>query len=73
MLRIIKKGNPSISAVYARNGIIYYKLHSEAINKPHIINEGSDLALIKSGTIDATLNANSTKKTIEQPTTAYNK
>ena len=75
-LRIIKKNNPFISAAYTRNRIIYYKLHSRAtkFNKHHIVNEDSDSDLIKSGSSDSSLNANSsTNKTIEQPTTASNK
>ena len=46
-LRVIKKDNPAIGSVYTRNGSIYCKLHYDK-NKQYIVNEESDLAVIKS-------------------------
>ena len=51
-LRVIKKVYPAVGSVYTRNGSIYYKLHSDK-NKQYIVNEESDLALIKSENNDA--------------------
>ena len=53
-LRVIKKNNPAIDSVYTRNGLIYYKLHSDK-NKLYIVSEESDLASIKSDKSDASL------------------
>ena len=67
-LRVIKKNNHAIGSVYTRNGSIYYKLHSDK-NKQYIVNEESDLDLIKSENNDASQKVTSSKKTTEQLTT----
>ena len=67
---VIKKDNPAIGSVYTRNGSIYYKLHSDE-NKQYILNEESDLALIKSENNDASQKVTSSKKTTEQLATSY--
>ena len=64
-LRVIKKDNSAIGSVYTRNGSIYYKLHSDK-NKQYIVNDESDLALIKSDNNEATLKATSSNETTEQ-------
>ena len=68
-LRVIKKNNPAIGSVYTRNGSIYYKLHSDK-NKQYILNEESDLVLIKSANNDASQKVTSSKKTTEQLATS---
>ena len=68
-LRVIKKDNPAIGSVYTRNGSIYYKLHSDK-NKQYIVNEESELALIKSENNDASQKVTSSKKTTEQLATS---
>ena len=50
-LCVIKEDNPAIGSV-TRNGSIYHKLHSDK-NKQYIVNEESDIALIKSENDDA--------------------
>ena len=64
-LGTIKKYNPAIGSVYTKNGSIYYKLHSDK-NKQYIVNEESELALIKSENNDASQKVTSSKKTTEQ-------
>ena len=68
-LRVIKKDNPAIGSVSTRNGSIYYKLHSDK-NKPYIVNEESDLDLIKSANNEASQKLTSSKKTTEQLATS---
>ena len=68
-LRVIKKDNPTIGSVYTRNGSIYCKLHSDK-NKQYIVNEESDLDLIKSANNDASQKVTSSKKTTEQLVTS---
>ena len=68
-LRVIKKDNPAIGSVYTRNCPINYKLHSDK-NKLYIVNEESDLALIKSANNDASQKISSSKKTTEQLATS---
>ena len=68
-LRVIKKDNPAIGSVYTRNGSIYYKLHYDK-NKQYIVNEESDLDLIKSANNDASQKVTSSKKTTEQLATS---
>ena len=50
--------------MYTKNGSIYYKLHSDK-NKQYIVNEESDLALIKFENNDASQKVTSSKKTAE--------
>ena len=68
-LRVIKNYNPAICSVHTRNGSIYYKLHSDK-NKQYLVNEESDLALIKSKHNDASQKVISSKKTTEQLATS---
>ena len=68
-LGVIKKDNPAIGSVYTRNGSIYYKLLSDK-NKQYIVNEESDIALIKSENNDASQKVTSSKKTTEQLATS---
>ena len=68
-LCVIKKDNPAIGSVYTRNGSIYYKLHSDK-NKQYIVNEESDITLIKSENNDASQKVTSSKKTTEQLSTS---
>ena len=68
-LRVIKKDNPEIYSVYTRNGLIYYKLYYDK-NKQYIVNEESDLALIKSDNNDASQKVTSSKKITEQLSTS---
>ena len=68
-LRVIKKDNPEIGSVYTRNGLIYYKHHADE-NKQYIVNEKSDLALIKSDNNYASLKVTSSEKTAEQLATS---
>ena len=68
-LRVIKKDNPAIGSAYTRNGSIYYKLHSDK-NKQYIVNEESDLALIKSENNDASQKVTSSKNITEQLATS---
>ena len=68
-LCVINKDNPEIGSVYTRNGSIYYKLHSDR-NKQYIVNEESDLALIKFENNDASQKVTSSKKTTEQLATS---
>ena len=68
-LRVIKKDNPAIGSVHTRNGSIYYKLHSDK-NKQYIVNEESDLELIKSEYNDASQKLTSLEKTTEQLATS---
>ena len=68
-LRVIKKDNPASGSVHTRNGSIYYKLHSDK-NKQCIVNEESDIALIKSENNDASQKVTSSKKTTEQLATS---
>ena len=55
--------------MYTRNGSIYYKLQSDK-NKQYIVNEESDLAIIKSENNDASQKVTSSKKTTEQLATS---
>ena len=55
--------------MYTRNGSIYYKLHSDK-NKQYIVNEESDLDLIKSENNDASQKVTSSKMTTEQLATS---
>ena len=68
-LCVIKKDNPEIGLVHTRNGSMYYKLHSDK-NKHSIVNEKSDLALMKSENNDASQKVTSWKKTTEQLATS---
>ena len=68
-LRVKKKDNPAIGSVYTRNGSIYYKLHSGK-NKQYIVNEESEVALIKSENNYASQKVTSSKKTTEQLATS---
>ena len=60
-VRVIKKDNPAIGSVYTRNGSIYHQLHSDK-NKQYIVNEESDLTLIKSENNDTSQKVTSSKK-----------
>ena len=55
--------------MYAKIGSIYYKLHYDK-NKQYIVNEESDLALIKSENNNASQNITLSKKTTEQLATS---
>ena len=71
-LSVIMKDNPAIGSVisvYTRNGAIYYKLQSDK-NKPYIVNEESDLGLIKSENNDTIQKVTSSKKTTSQLATS---
>ena len=68
-LRVIKKDNPVIGSVYTRNGSIYYKPHPNK-NKQYIVNEESDLDLIKYENTDARQKVTPSKKTTEQLATS---
>ena len=61
ILPVIKKDNAAIGSVYTINCSIHYKLHSDK-SKQCIVNEESNLALIKSDNNDASLKVTSSKK-----------